>query len=1838
MSKSPAPPQPKPKSAPKRSALQKALSEPGRLLPDAVRVELEIRFSSSLAGVRVHTGPLADEVARELGADALTFGQHIFFRAGKWQPETPSGRELLAHETAHTLQQQAFTSPAPPEQELRTSDPGEALEIQAEEAAETDTAPAPVSKAVAARQVAGMAPRETKTIDPARTVEELARALIMRVRADSKDSTGRIRNQLIHMGEDLRRDVLRWMEAHMESHEWHGFLDILSQEVPSGIDGTEDAQGAAAAAAAGSSDLSPEAKAVESAHAPRESEQERDQQAPQGAKGDQTGAEADQEDATASGEAAVDQPQIAAGAISAETGDAESGGAGTAVAALSGPQAASSTVGPSAPSAASGGGPPEQPSVAAPAESDEAASDTQASGPEGRAAEGRGEMTEGRGGTAETGRAEPAEGQDTGAQVQNSGAESGTATAEAEPEITPADLPPEAEATAGTSAEPAGQAAAGSATAAAGPDNEPASQSAAAVTNPPPEAAAEPQQPQLQSAPAQEAAAPEAAALRTIESLQSEPGADAGATSASPEGIAEDQNAETAAEGSPNEGGAARQEVVATQPEAGGQGAAPGAIPPSLLGEFAGEPPQDDAAAPAGGGGGGGAAVADHPPPPDTASSIPAADPVGAMDAVGGMQVAGAAQAMGSAQATVAAETSQQQAELAAAPPTIDRPTGAPSGADGVTSEALPAVPAATDPAAVAAVAPGEAMEVSPPKDAPEPGAPVTQGVARPQVTGTAEGKITESDARRVQEAVDDVPVTDEALNVDAGDAPPLELQGDANPAQVQDQQTALMESANTNAQEGAQDAAEPMGEDQVYPAVTPGTITPDEGGADSAPAGAGPEADGGMGDIDIGVATVAEEEHGDEVRQHATAASGQLTAKRSDKDKEQQKANTDSQKQVTDAIDTNAKQQADERRTVRKEVMDQRKDWTEGQKAAVKAARDDSNKELQSKRGEITSEQTKAQGKANEHIAEGNRKIVTARTDSENKARAEREKAKRESDDDGGILGWIASSISSFFNKLLDAVHAVFDAARKLVKTAIEAAQKLAHEVIDAARKAVVGLIELAGKALLAIGDTLLAAFPALHDKFRKAIHGLVDAAVKAVNKLADALEKGIRALLNGLMKALNAILDAYEAIYSGIIKAVAGFVKGVLDKVRALIAALAQFASLVKDIAPAPGQWLSNLGASIMDGIRNHLWTALKTAFKQWFNETIEGIIGMGRMVLDLLRKGGLSLKKIASFVWSAIISAIPGIVIQFLIEKLIAMIIPAAGAVMLVVQGLIAAWGAIQRIIAAFQLFFTFLKAVKAGGAGPQFATALAAGAIALIQFLAGFIMSRLGGAASGVTSKLKAIAAKIVAFFKRIGKAIGKGLKVVGRVIVKGAKAVARIVVKGAKAVGRIVRRGAKAVVNMARRAGKAVVRVLSKTKVGRAILRAGSKVVGKVRSGYAKTKDWLKKKRDQFKDWREKRKKNAAERRQKALEKAKSELPGKLQTLLARKPSRFSMKFQLWKWRISYSLKRLYLSGHASFNIIAVNSPPTVLIAGYEFPLHEIMRAIDEIAPAVLKEHQRTRSDRDFTDFSKPEEIKRGIGSENAKVFIAEAGDRPVGYRFVIKDSKTGPVHSVVGLGATSPKGGESGKRMYSDRGLTYSIKPKTPLPGTKPRKPRETLSSALEGVDAGKYFSQLEKGYTQLGPMPVRQREAVGALWGLLNELEPGHPHEGLAPTGAHRRDIVSSKMLTQLMQREDEHRITAQQLIATHPSTFGGAQQGAEQANRYMQGRRSEEKDPTIKTPHREENFEERLRREHQSLRMWFAANPIVCDHQPTFEEIKAFVLERLKSKHNPADYEEKD
>ncbi len=88
--------------------VNQALNSPGQPLDTSTRSFMESRFGHDFGSVRVHNDSLASESAQAVNAKAYTVGNDIVFDRGLYHPGTESGDHLLAHELAHTIQQQGI--------------------------------------------------------------------------------------------------------------------------------------------------------------------------------------------------------------------------------------------------------------------------------------------------------------------------------------------------------------------------------------------------------------------------------------------------------------------------------------------------------------------------------------------------------------------------------------------------------------------------------------------------------------------------------------------------------------------------------------------------------------------------------------------------------------------------------------------------------------------------------------------------------------------------------------------------------------------------------------------------------------------------------------------------------------------------------------------------------------------------------------------------------------------------------------------------------------------------------------------------------------------------------------------------------------------------------------------------------------------------------------------------------------------------------------------------------------------------------------------------------------------------------------------------------------------------------------------------------------------------------------------------------------------------------------------------------------------------------------------------------------------------------------------------
>lgn len=87
------------------SIVHEVLRSPGQPLDHATRAYMDPRFGHDFNRVRIHADSKAAESARAVNALAYTVGQNVVFGEGQYTPGTRAGRQLLAHELVHVMQQ-----------------------------------------------------------------------------------------------------------------------------------------------------------------------------------------------------------------------------------------------------------------------------------------------------------------------------------------------------------------------------------------------------------------------------------------------------------------------------------------------------------------------------------------------------------------------------------------------------------------------------------------------------------------------------------------------------------------------------------------------------------------------------------------------------------------------------------------------------------------------------------------------------------------------------------------------------------------------------------------------------------------------------------------------------------------------------------------------------------------------------------------------------------------------------------------------------------------------------------------------------------------------------------------------------------------------------------------------------------------------------------------------------------------------------------------------------------------------------------------------------------------------------------------------------------------------------------------------------------------------------------------------------------------------------------------------------------------------------------------------------------------------------------------------------
>ncbi len=102
----------------------------GQPMSSDVRSYMEPRFNADFSNVRVHSDPESASLSNQLSARAFTYQNHVFFSRDQYQPGNSEGKQLLAHELTHTIQQGHAVQRSPQVSTTTTPPPVQRLGIQ----------------------------------------------------------------------------------------------------------------------------------------------------------------------------------------------------------------------------------------------------------------------------------------------------------------------------------------------------------------------------------------------------------------------------------------------------------------------------------------------------------------------------------------------------------------------------------------------------------------------------------------------------------------------------------------------------------------------------------------------------------------------------------------------------------------------------------------------------------------------------------------------------------------------------------------------------------------------------------------------------------------------------------------------------------------------------------------------------------------------------------------------------------------------------------------------------------------------------------------------------------------------------------------------------------------------------------------------------------------------------------------------------------------------------------------------------------------------------------------------------------------------------------------------------------------------------------------------------------------------------------------------------------------------------------------------------------------------------------------------------------------------------
>ncbi len=599
--------------------------------------------------------------------------------------------------------------------------------------------------------------------------------------------------------------------------------------------------------------------------------------------------------------------------------------------------------------------------------------------------------------------------------------------------------------------------------------------------------------------------------------------------------------------------------------------------------------------------------------------------------------------------AIVPAETEQWQAEV----PTLDASL---EGEDGAPPEPLrveaPAGQVELEPEAAAPAPEPEIAEVPAAK-------PFT---ANDAVTG-AFGRLNEPPPEQLADAIGDtleaVQTTDPSVPRSPGPPPQIPLGGETDPALIVGQEETATSQAAQLGDDAGQAVVDGPGPEQVQPTSVHEPYAVEAVEPPAAPTLVVPEGPAEFLALELPpeVQLTFDEQQQTAMQEsmaEATASADQATAAR---DSARDEAVATAQQ---GADELNEQAQSDQTAAVvdaRTTIQTERQSTVDAQHAEVERVRGEASERRQADEGVIDDQVALEQQAIDDSYVGAETDIDNQVTAAEDKARAERERAEKEAEDESW---WdrAVDFVKDAFDSLVSLIGDIFDAVRAAVNAALDAVKAFALSVIDRLATFVKDAIAAYGEFLKFAVDALIGdVFPELAEALNSAIDTAVETAQAAVDVVADGLKAGISALVEGLRAGINAALDAYEAAISFAVSVVGAALTGdwglvarkILEAVLKLVGvdpeAFYAFVGRAQEtfdiIVDDPLGFLSNIVDAVVGGVQgfaDRFGEHLKKGVIEWLTGTLGGAGIVLPPALDLV--GVLDLaRQILGLTWERI-----------------------------------------------------------------------------------------------------------------------------------------------------------------------------------------------------------------------------------------------------------------------------------------------------------------------------------------------------------------------------------------------------------------------------------------------------------------------------------------------------------------------------------------------------------------------------------------------------------------------